>query len=108
MLSLVALAYNACATTSRHSPRPVALPCRPAGGMDAGHSWEVPVSPALSPREGGALSCAPSADAVAGNGRPLSWVSGGGGTGRPKPSADAVAGEYSTCWRHSSSNSLMG
>ena len=33
-------------------------------------------------REGGALSCAPSADAVAGNGGPLSWA----------PSADAVAG----------------
>ena len=36
----------------------------------------------LSQREGGALSCIPSADAVAGNGRPLSWA----------PSADAVAG----------------
>src|SRR5574341_375928 len=42
---------------------------------------------------GGALSCAPSADAVAGNGRPLNWVSGGSGTGRPKPSAHAVAGK---------------
>jgi hypothetical protein len=43
--------------------------------------------------EGGALSCAPSAVADAGNGRPLTWVSGGSGTGRPKPSADAVAGD---------------
>src|SRR5262249_42615902 len=34
------------------------------------------------PREGGTLNCAPSADAVAGNGRPLSWA----------PSAHAVAG----------------
>ncbi len=29
---------------------------------------------------------------IVGEGRPLSWVSGGSGTGRPKPSADAVAG----------------
>src|SRR5947208_13138037 len=36
----------------------------------------------LSQKEGGTLNCAPSADAVAGNGRPLSWA----------PSADAVAG----------------
>src|SRR5262245_28965238 len=36
----------------------------------------------LSQREGGTLNCAPSADAVAGNGHPLSWA----------PSADAVAG----------------
>src|SRR5262245_54647747 len=28
-----------------------------------------------------------------GEGRPLTWVSGGSGNGRPKPSADAVAGE---------------
>src|SRR5262249_43317589 len=33
-----------------------------------------------------------------GEGAPLSW----------RPSAHAVAGEYSTCWRHSSSSSLMG
>src|SRR5215471_11202558 len=37
---------------------------------------------ALLEREGGTLSCAPSADAVAGNGPPLSW----------RPSADAVTG----------------
>ena len=42
--------------------------------------------------EGAALSCGPSAHAVAGNGHPLTWVSGGSGNGRPKPSADAVAG----------------
>jgi hypothetical protein len=39
----------------------------------------------LSPREGGTLNCAPSADAVAGNGRPLSYS-------LRSPSADAVAG----------------
>src|SRR5262249_47177739 len=44
-------------------------------------------------REGGTLSCAPSAVADAGNGRPLSWGSGGSGTGHPKPSAHAVVGE---------------
>src|SRR5262249_14164830 len=44
-------------------------------------------------REGGALSCAPSADAVAGKGRPLIWGRGGWADGaRPEPSADAVAG----------------
>jgi hypothetical protein len=48
--------------------------------------------PATEPL-GGALSCAPSADTVAGNGHPLTWVSGGSGTGRPTPSADAVAGD---------------
>src|ERR1700704_5433829 len=41
-----------------------------------------PLTLTLSQREGGTLNCAPSADAVAGNGRPLSWA----------PSADAVAG----------------
>jgi hypothetical protein len=41
-----------------------------------------PLTLTLSRREGGPLNCAPSADAVAGNGRPLSWA----------PSADAVAG----------------
>src|SRR5262245_47105559 len=34
--------------------------------------------------EGAALSCGPSAHAVAGNGRPLNWA----------PSADTVAGEH--------------
>src|SRR5262249_11677748 len=47
-------------------------------------------------REGGALSCAPSTDAVAGNGCPLSLVSGGSGIGRPKPTAHAVAGSAAT------------
>src|SRR5437867_4506086 len=41
-----------------------------------------PCDKPLSRREGGTLNCAPSADAVAGNGRPLSWA----------PSADAVTG----------------
>ena len=44
-----------------------------------------PLTLTLSQREGGALSCAPSADAVAGNGRPLSYS-------LRSPSADAVAG----------------
>ena len=39
-------------------------------------------------REGGTLNCAPSADAVAGNGRPLSWA----------PSAHAVAGKSLAFW----------
>src|SRR5262245_52125488 len=43
-------------------------------------------------REGGTLSCAPSAVADAGNERPLNWVSGGSGNGRPTPSAHTVAG----------------
>src|SRR5437870_11685838 len=43
---------------------------------------QKPLTPTLSQREGGTLNCAPSADAVAGNGRPLSWA----------PSAGAVAG----------------
>jgi hypothetical protein len=42
------------------------------------------------------LNCAPSADAVAGNGRPLSWA----------PSADAVAGGGNDPWLHSESVSL--
>src|SRR5215470_7594006 len=42
--------------------------------------------------EGAPLSWRPSADAVAGNGRPLSWGRGGCSDGaRPEPSADAVA-----------------
>src|SRR5262245_39711630 len=49
-------------------------------------------------REGGTLNCAPSADAVAGNGAPLNWrpsTDAVAGNGRPlswAPSADAVAG----------------
>src|SRR4029453_11882464 len=43
---------------------------------------QMPLTLALSQREGGTLSCAPSAVADAGNGRPLSWAL----------SADAVAG----------------
>jgi hypothetical protein len=52
----------------------------------------------LSQREGGPLNCAPSADAVAGNGRPLNCAPSAdavAGNGRPlncAPSADAVAG----------------
>src|SRR5574341_1295288 len=49
-------------------------------------SLEDPSAPLCGRREGGALSCAPSADAVAGNGRPLSWA----------PSAHAVAGGVAT------------
>src|SRR5215831_13205512 len=42
----------------------------------------------LSQKKGGTLNCAPSADTVAGNGRPLSWA----------PSADAVAGGGQGAW----------
>src|SRR5438445_1426760 len=42
-----------------------------------------PLTLTLSQREGGTLSCAPSAVADAGNGAPLNW----------RPSVDAVAGE---------------
>src|SRR5262245_37226427 len=42
--------------------------------------------PTLSQREGGTLSCAPSAVTDAGNGAPLNW----------RPSADAVAGNGGT------------
>src|SRR5262249_59314441 len=45
---------------------------------------------------GAALSCGPSAHAVAGNGRPLSWA----------PSADAVAGGGQATWLPCCSNSF--
>ena len=46
-------------------------PPSPTTGSGTRLAWLL-----LTLREGGALSCAPSADAVAGKGRPLNWVSG--------------------------------
>jgi len=56
------------------------------GTHGLGEHGQKPLIVTLSQREGGTLSCAPSAVTDAGNGRPLSWA----------PSADAVAGGEDT------------